>query len=300
MVAQPSRGRRAAVCGAWGQAACRTLDIHPAPVLAGAARPLRTWMTGAGLARPVVSMMMASNLLRRFSSLLTVLIRSPRTATHQVCGAHGACTHLCDKAAAQTPGGLCGSQVIPSKGPGGAGMGDKQGALTVAAAARPRCTPHDTRQTGLGVAQHLAVLKHGMTAQRRASACTAAGLTCAADAAVVELKDLLLGLHHQRIINAHLRTPNRQLHAHPAMLNTQVVQGLWCGDHAGTHCKHVPTRPGAQPAHPQCMSALLRMLTHQSTRTSPNSFSMTAIFLPWLPAGTVSNGALASDHRHPD
>ncbi len=41
-----------------------------------------TWMTGAGLASPVVSIMMASNLVapRRFSSLPSVRIRSPRTA----------------------------------------------------------------------------------------------------------------------------------------------------------------------------------------------------------------------------
>ena len=39
----------------------------------------KVWATGAGLARPVVSMMMPSNLPRRFIRPLTMRIRSPRT-----------------------------------------------------------------------------------------------------------------------------------------------------------------------------------------------------------------------------
>jgi hypothetical protein len=58
-------------------------------------------MTGAGLASPVVSMIIASNLLRLLSSLLTVLIRSPRTVGAQQSGQRNTqpgqgmqCTHM--------------------------------------------------------------------------------------------------------------------------------------------------------------------------------------------------------------
>ena len=90
MMAQP-RGRRAAVMGGDRRRAGLSISTQPLSWLARQGR-CRTWMTGAGLARPVVSMMMASNLLRRFSSLFTVLIRSPRTAAHGACRA---CTHVC-------------------------------------------------------------------------------------------------------------------------------------------------------------------------------------------------------------
>ncbi len=49
----------------------------------------KVWMTGPGLARPVVSMMMASSLSRFLISLPTMRIRSPRTAERRDCSGQG-------------------------------------------------------------------------------------------------------------------------------------------------------------------------------------------------------------------
>lgn len=103
--------------------------------------------------------------------------------------------------------------------------------------------------------------------------------TCAADASVVELKDLLLCLHHQGVINAHLWEQARDTHTREQRAHSACVW-WWCwggGPHLVTVVRLIDFRASC------CMCAgagLLLLLL-----TSPNSFSMTAIFFPWLPAG---------------
>ena len=121
------------VCGQRGQQVMRA-EAPTARLAPAAAARVHTCATGAGSARPVVSIMIASNRFLRLSSLLRMRMRSPRTAP-PACG--------------------CVSATQSARPP----------------PAQPHLLPLPA---------------------------------CAAHAAVVHLKDLLLGVHHQRVVYAHL------------------------------------------------------------------------------------------------